>query len=789
MANMPPKKSSLKDIDFSFYFSHYLGLLWRAKWYIIGTGPIVFGLLAFYILTSMDLRPSLPVTIVIGLDNPKNTSAVNEVSIVGANKARFIQSRRFLSVVVDTMNLRLQLQHTARWQIFDSLRVDSTAAMGNYDFEIHQENQTYQLTYSNLQTGFVDKIIKQGRLVTLDTINVPGIHIRFADHYLENPTGFSFRIVSSRSAISSLRNAMYVNGPNRDEFQFSVTLQGKDYQLLTETINTMADLFVFQNIDFRNRRTNEALSVLEQQKNQAAKEMEASKRRLQGYLQANPSVGLSNNTQQTIGELMQIETREYEDKNAFEEAMKLKEQFASSSSEDKITPIREMLLFLKLQNIASAAVMEVKLQELLREKEQIEQTYSSNHPLVEKNKQAIIDLGVKAHEEITEYVKKLRQKAQSRQQASKSLNTKLQGLPLKEMRLAELQRQHDINAQIHSNIMMRYNEARIANAVEVSDVYVLDYAIVPSAPSKLMSAVQKLFYALMIALAVAFGPVILLDLIDKTARSKQELQKLIDIPLIEVVPEIVLAKEKKKQLKAKQKSKEKKKRELDPKLLNEENSRNYITEIFRSLRTKMLYLLHTAEHKTVVITSLNMDEGKSTISSNIAISLAQKNLRTLLIDADLRRGVLHNAFLKKKKPGLTDFICNNKPIDAPNLVDVIQKTHVENLHLLSAGTNVPNPQEILAGVRFEQLIAFLKNEFECIIIDSPPLAATTDCVVMAPLVAGYTIIARSGKTNIVQLRKKIEEFPEMKQKVSGIILNRTAANRANIYARYANYYY
>ncbi|MBD3321044.1 MAG: polysaccharide biosynthesis tyrosine autokinase [Chitinivibrionales bacterium] len=232
-----------------------------------------------------------------------------------------------------------------------------------------------------------------------------------------------------------------------------------------------------------------------------------------------------------------------------------------------------------------------------------------------------------------------------------------------------------------------------------------------------------------------------------------------------------------------------KKRQIDDKLITASYTPDYINELFRSLRTKIILALHECEDKSVVFTSLDMEVGKSTISSNVAITMAQQDLTTVLIDGDMRRGVLHNSFVLNKNPGLSDFLSSDVPVTDQSVNVLLQKTHVPNLTVVTSGQNVPNPSELLTSKRFREFKRHISAKFELVIFDSPPVGAVTDAVVVHDLFSRYVVIAKAGATNIIDLNKKVDEFPAVKKKIIGIILNKASIDRKIQYYKYSNYRY
>jgi tyrosine-protein kinase Etk/Wzc len=209
------------------------------------------------------------------------------------------------------------------------------------------------------------------------------------------------------------------------------------------------------------------------------------------------------------------------------------------------------------------------------------------------------------------------------------------------------------------------------------------------------------------------------------------------------------------------------------------------------LRTKILLTLHEFGEKSIVITSLEPGAGKSTVTANLAYTLARQKIKTLVIDGDLRRGTLYKWLGKNRAPGLSDYLNSpeNPGSTAPDdISSLIQTTAVPDLFFISAGTPEMMSSELLASGRFERLKREVEKRFSFIIVDSPPLDALADAAILAPLFSGFLIVARAGATDIADLTQRIAEFPNIEEKVLGYVLNNVSHGRSSKYYKYAAYY-
>ena len=228
---------------------------------------------------------------------------------------------------------------------------------------------------------------------------------------------------------------------------------------------------------------------------------------------------------------------------------------------------------------------------------------------------------------------------------------------------------------------------------------------------------------------------------------------------------------------------------MDPLLVTIDYTPSMGGDAFRNLRTKLILDRGKDEKQQILITSHMPNEGKSLVASNLAITFAQLKKPTLLIDADMRRGVIHNSFLCSKKPGLADLLSRGNEINRESISKIIQKTTIPNLYLITSGSSVPNPTELLINEKIEKLLNHLKNQFNYVIIDTPPIEFIPDAFVLNKIVNNMLIITRYKTTNLNQLSKKIREYTELKDGIRGTILNGSMGLLEKKYQAYSYYKY
>jgi len=185
---------------------------------------------------------------------------------------------------------------------------------------------------------------------------------------------------------------------------------------------------------------------------------------------------------------------------------------------------------------------------------------------------------------------------------------------------------------------------------------------------------------------------------------------------------------------------------------------------------------------SLVLTSNEPGDGKSFTGANLSITLAQLKSKTLLIDGDLRRGVLHNTFAIPKEPGFSNYLTQVVPLQS-----IIHDTQIPNLSVISCGSLIPNPSELLGSHQMTRFLDEARRKFDLIVFDTPPLNAATDAVVVGTQVDAVVLVIRAGETDRNLAKTKLELFSSVPARVLGAVLNGTTADMAH--PGYSYYHY
>jgi len=328
--------------------------------------------------------------------------------------------------------------------------------------------------------------------------------------------------------------------------------------------------------------------------------------------------------------------------------------------------------------------------------------------------------------------------------------------------LTQLQTTLSQYQQSYNNLFQSYQTVLLAEAQSTSTIVINDPAIpsgIPIAPQPLRSAML----AAVVGLMVAAGIIFLIEFLDDTIRDPQEITRRWGLPVLGMIVSYKSTK--------------------GEALITVRHPRSPISEAFRSLRTNLQFAGVEIPLHTLLVTSPSPSDGKTTIVANLASVIAQSGRNVVILDADLRRPRIHKMFQLSNRVGLTDqFIDTQDRLDGS-----LKSTEVANLHAITSGNLPPNPSELLSSGRMSEILKMLSNQFNTVIIDSPPTLLVTDALVLAQRVDGVLLVVKPSVTKWASLRQAIEQLQHVKANLLGVVVNDINIGRSRYYY-YRGYY-
>jgi succinoglycan biosynthesis transport protein ExoP len=349
-----------------------------------------------------------------------------------------------------------------------------------------------------------------------------------------------------------------------------------------------------------------------------------------------------------------------------------------------------------------------------------------------------------------------------------------------------LKRDAETNRQLYQDLLQKLKEAGVSAGLRSSNIRVVDIARTPTNPIK-PNVQRNLVLGLVLGLSLGIGLALVLESFDTTVRNMDELSAISTLPALGTIP-LQLANNDALRKRLTTTSLDIEKGGL-PALVTYERPKSEAAEAYRALRTSILLSSFGAPPKVILVTSAMPQEGKTTISANSALVLAQRGSRVLLVDADLRRPGLEKLFGLRPHRGLSTLISGSDKVEDV----VLPLPEVPNLWILPAGPIPPQPAELLGSSVMKEHLARWRNEFDHIIIDTPPCLSVTDAVLLSPEADRVILVARAGQTTKPALCRACDLLLQVNARVMGIVLNAFDLHSAHGYSyyggRYRNYYY
>lgn len=334
------------------------------------------------------------------------------------------------------------------------------------------------------------------------------------------------------------------------------------------------------------------------------------------------------------------------------------------------------------------------------------------------------------------------------------LNQTVQQLPEKNKLYITLYHDVHVNTERYNSLLETHQNLRV-NEVNETPVKLLDFSVAQAEknqPKKLIILVLAILFGGFIGVVIA----LLKGLMRSDINDSLHVENTLKLPVYTTVPRsTVNLKRIRLTKKAESNS-----------LLALTHPDDIAIESLRSIRTAIRFALNSAKNNVIMISGPTPKVGKSFISSNLAAVFAQMGSRVLIIDADLRRGYVHKYFSLDAQPGLSDYLNEECQLD-----QVVHSTQIAGLSVITRGKNPTNPSELLSSPRFKALLDQLSTQFDYVIIDTPPILAVTDGVIISEYIGMNLVVARYAKTHMQQLETTIKRFEHAGAKVDGIVLN------------------
>lgn len=432
-------------------------------------------------------------------------------------------------------------------------------------------------------------------------------------------------------------------------------------------------------------------------------------------------------------------------------------------SENKLNQFRQQNdsidLSLEAKSVLDLSVqLEAQLNELTFREAEVSKLYTKEHPayraLLEK-RQTLLDERAK-------------------------IGDKISYLPQTQQEILRLTRDVEANNEVYMQLLNKQQELSISQASTVGNVRIIDNAMTQMKPVKPKRALIVAI-AFLLGAILSSGTVIVLVALRKTIETAEELEAL----GVNVYANIPLSDWQTKQDVKYKKIKARVERTNTRELLSLASPNDLSVEALRSLRTSLHFAMMGAKNNVLVISGCSPEIGKSFVTTNLSVVIADLDKRVLLIDADMRRGYLHESMKLTHINGLSDYLSGQMPIEKVVHHSVLK----QNLDFISRGTTPPNPSELLMNPRFETLIEWASQHYDMVLIDTPPVLAVTDACIIGKYAGTLMLVVRYGHSTVKEVDAGIQRFEQTGIPVKGAILNGVARKVGNHYQYQYGYSY
>lgn len=597
------------------------------------------------------------------------------------------------------------------------------------------------------------------------------------------------------------QNTKVVPLKETDIVQVKVTAPNPD--LAAFLTNTIAREYYKQSLQISRGEITEVRQFLEEQLSNTQKELQQAEEALRIYKEREKVAALPEETEELVKQLASFESLYNEAKTEFESNQKRLSYMQSQLSERKSHLVED------ISQVSSPLIIQLRKEMANLEGIKagyIAQGFPEDHPKMEEITNRIKDIKQKLVKETSELVSRemassdplgysqelvdkiltleieiqsLGAKTEALKNIVDTYSNNLNTLPEKSLKLARLERNAKVGENIFLMLKEKYEESKIKEAGQIGNVRIIDKALPPEDPIKPKKKVNLLLGALL-GLGLGLGMAFFVERLDNSLKSIEDVEAT-GLSILGSIPLIKGTKDRKSK-KEEEKSEDYQIKRITSNLVTHFEPKSPISEAYRTFRTNLQFARLDAPLKTILVTSSGPSEGKSTTVANLAITMAQMGTNTILIDSDLRRPVLHSIFNLQRTPGLTNYLAGNVPWK-----EIIQETPIENLSLLTCGVLPPNPSELLGSKKMRMLLEELKEKYDMILFDSPPVIAVTDAAVLSTLLDGVVLVSSSGSTSREALLRAITLLENVKGRLIGGVLNKIKVE--SVYGSYHYYYY
>jgi len=565
-------------------------------------------------------------------------------------------------------------------------------------------------------------------------------------------------------AVTSFQKGIVVE-PVKDTFLVDVSYEGTDPDKAARYVNTIVDVYIRAHNLEKAAQSIEAENSIKKEMPKIKEKLSKAEQALQDFQEKNNLLSFEESKARLNRNLDAIE----------EEILRLEKEYIDYDIRKKrIENANGDNRLLSLEFVQGSSIInDLKIQVSRLQEKHIEmkarwkkwpELDTLRQKIEEKKEELQREIDIITNGILTRF-EDVKKKLEKRMEEKADVTSALNELERKKFTWDRLQNEVEQQRKIYEDYNARMNEISVASGVSMSEITRLDPAEPPKSPVKPKKALN-LTMAAVVGLLGGIGMAFFFEYIDDTVKSPEEVERYLRSPLLGIVPRFGRDQQ-----------------EVNRDLKTFRDPKSTISEVFRSIRTGILFSSPEKEPASLLVWSAGTNEGKTLVTINMAIAMAQAGARVVILDGDLRKPRMHNAFGLEAEDGLSSYLSGQK-----ELSELLIETDVDNLTFLPAGPTPPNPSELLGAERMKDLIQVLLSRFDRVIIDSPPAMVVTDAAVLAAMVDGIIQVVAASNVSRKILARALEQMVKFGGKNLGAILNKVKSKKSG-YDYYAGYYY
>lgn len=707
---------------------HYWRVLMRFKWGILGLG-ILSAVLTALVLINMDDIYESSATLLIESDQP-NITSIEQIYGIEA------QSREYFNTQFELLRGRALAERVIR----------QLNLLENPEFIPDEAGFSLR--------GFISGLMPSGNRNPRVQADPQQIRLNQVQ-----------RAFNERLTITPVRNTDLVN----------VTFESTDPELAARVANTLANAYIESFLEQRLASTQQATGWMSDRLSNLKDTLDASEARLQAFLEDENVVDIEGMAAAlNVQELDELTTQNNQARRARAEAETLYRQIQEIREG---ASNQELLAIPAVLNHPLLARVQDNLSEVEQQIAELSQRYGRNHPRMIALNAQLAEVNTNLERQVQQVLRSIENdyrvaedNARVTQQRLDTAIASYQNVNSKSFDLAALQREVETNRELYNTFFTRLREADETEDFQATPAIITDPAVAaiePSKPRRSLITLIALAAGLMLGTMLAF----LRDMLDNTVHSPADIEERLHASTLGIIPFVKEA------------------RSLQTKdgkrafLGFIEDSHSSFAESFRTIRTGMMLSSINEPYKLITITSSVPNEGKTTVSINLASVMGQMK-KTLLIDADMRRPSLAKSLdVPNHAPGLSNLIAGTATLE-----ECIHEHEGGHFAFMSGGQIVPNPLELISSPRFTQLLKELSEQYEQIILDTPPTQAVSDALIIGSMADAVVYVAKADSTPINVIKTGLNRLQYANANVIGITLNQVDTEKQSSYYHYGGYY-